>query len=332
MKKIINAATIGLGFGLLHAKIFKENKNTKLICISDINKKKKIYAKQLKTKFVNNSKYVFEDKNINLVSIATYDNFHFKNILTAIERKKNIFVEKPLCQNIKQLKKIKKLLKKSKLKLSSNFVLRYHPKFKKVKEIVSRNIIGKIYSIEGEYNYGRLEKLLKGWRGRLPYYSIAQGGGIHIIDLMIWLTNSIPTKTISLGNKFNSKILNYKFNDNNIALLKFKNGTIGKVTSNFSCVMPHNHYLKIYGTKGTIEVNFDKILLFKSRKKNSRPINVKYKNNKNYKKELLNLFLDCLRNNKKPTNPSIENIYSSLLTCFAIDKSIKTKIWEKIKI
>ena len=48
MKKIINAATIGLGFGLLHAKIFKENKNTKLICISDINKKKKYMLNSLK--------------------------------------------------------------------------------------------------------------------------------------------------------------------------------------------------------------------------------------------------------------------------------------------
>ena len=41
MKKIF-AATIGLGFGKIHAKIFYKSKLTKLICVSDKNKKKKL--------------------------------------------------------------------------------------------------------------------------------------------------------------------------------------------------------------------------------------------------------------------------------------------------
>ena len=35
--------------------------------------------------------------------------------------------------------------------------------------------------------------------------------------------------------------------------------------------------------------------------------------------------------NKKNDNPSKEEIFSSILTCFAIDKSLKSKKWEKIK-
>ena len=42
MQKIekIYAATIGLGFGLSHAKVFKNNKNVKLVCVNDLNIKK----------------------------------------------------------------------------------------------------------------------------------------------------------------------------------------------------------------------------------------------------------------------------------------------------
>ena len=29
--------------------------------------------------------------------------------------------------------------------------------------------LGDIYHIEGDYNYGRLKKLTKGWRGKIPY-------------------------------------------------------------------------------------------------------------------------------------------------------------------
>lgn len=330
--KKIYAATIGLGFGLSHAKVFKKNKYTELVCVNDLNKRKKKLAKSLKTNFTQKTNSIFDNKKINLVSIASYDNYHFQHLLKAIINKKNIFIEKPICQNSKQLNLLKKLLKNTRLKLSSNFVLRYHPKFKKVKELINQNKIGKIYSIEGEYNYGRLEKLVKGWRGEIPYYSIVQGGGIHIIDLMQWLTNSFPQKVISVGNNLMSKQSKFRFNDNNIALLTFKNGVIGKVTSNFSCTMPHNHYLKIYGKRGTIEVSFDNVFLYKSRLKKSKPLLVNYKKDKNYKDKLLNSFIGSILTNKKNYNPSLQDIYSSLSTCFAIDKSIKTKQWEKISL
>ena len=154
---------------------------------------------------------------------------------------------------------------------------------------------------------------------------------IHVIDLMKWMTKSSPVKAISVGNNIISQHSSFKFNDNIIALLKFKNGVVGKVTSNFSCAMPHNHYLKIYGKKGTIEVSFDKIILFKSRSKKIAPSIVKYKIKKDYKEELLNSFIKNVSKNKKNYNPSLQDIYSSLSTCFAIDRSIKSKRWEKIR-
>ena len=265
--KKINAACIGLGFGMTHAKVFKKNKHVNLINVSDIDLKKKNYSKILNTKFIENENEVFKNKKINLVSIATYDNFHYTQIIKGIKSKKNLFIEKPLCQSMTQFKNIKKCLRKNNIKLSSNFVLRHHPKFKRVKEIIEKKIIGKIYSIEGEYNYGRLEKLNSGWRGKIPFYSIVQGGGIHIIDLMNWFTNSFPIKAISAANKIITKNSKFRFNDNNIAILKFYNGAIGKVSSNFSCVMPHHHFFKIFGSKGSITIGKDYIHLYRNTKK-----------------------------------------------------------------
>ena len=94
----------------------------------------------------------------------------------------------------------------------------------------------------------------------------------------------------------------------------------------------NNHYLKIYGKKGTIEVNLDKIILYKSRSNKSKSTLIKYKKNKDYKKELLNSFINCIKNNKKNYNPNLQDVFSSIATCFAIDKSIKSKKWEKIKL
>ena len=83
-------------------------------------------------------------------------------------------------------------------------VLRNHPMFKKVFKLVNSGKIGKIYHIEGEYNYGRFHKLLNGWRGKIPFYSVTLGGGIHIIDLIHWFTKSKFKKVIAISNRLNS--------------------------------------------------------------------------------------------------------------------------------
>ena len=53
--------------------------------------------------------------------------------------------------------------------------------------------------------------------------------------------------------------------------------------------------------------------------------------NNEYKKDLLNFFLKNLKKNRRIIDPSLNDIYSSMSTCLAIDKSIKSKSWEKVK-
>ena len=47
--------------------------------------------------------------------------------------------------------------------------------------------MGRLYYLEGDYAYGRLPKILSGWRAEIPIYSVVHGGAIHIIDLLLWL-------------------------------------------------------------------------------------------------------------------------------------------------
>ena len=80
----------------------------------------------------------FRNKKINLVSIASYDNDHYNQIIKSIKSKKNIIVEKPMCLNLSQLKKIYKLIKKKKnIKMTSNLVLRTNSLFKSFKKRIN---------------------------------------------------------------------------------------------------------------------------------------------------------------------------------------------------
>ena len=183
----------------------------------------------------------FKIKEISIVSIASYDNFHYNQILKCIKNKKNIIVEKPICLNKKQLSSINSLLKTN-LKITSNMVLRTTDLFRQIKKKISNK---KIISIEADYLWGRSYKLYQ-WRSQLKDYSVIHGCAIHVIDLVLWLLNKKPITVYVKGNNIgvNKKI--FKKNSYVIIFLKFSNNLIVKITANASSIYPHFHELKIF--------------------------------------------------------------------------------------
>ena len=129
----IKAAVIGMGIGFKHLEAIESCKGSivKIICEKNI-KKIKFLKKKFPTKIItSNENIIFKDKDINLVSIASYDNYHFSQIMKSIKSKKNIIVEKPMCLNLSQLKKINSQAKLKKIKIISNLVLRVNNLFEK---------------------------------------------------------------------------------------------------------------------------------------------------------------------------------------------------------
>ena len=93
MKKL-NVAVIGLGVGARHAEIYNSDKRTNLVTLCDFNKKK---IQLLKKKYSNcyfttQADEIFKDPSIDIVSIASYDNFHYEHILKSIKYKKNLVI------------------------------------------------------------------------------------------------------------------------------------------------------------------------------------------------------------------------------------------------
>lgn len=63
-------------------------------------------------KFTTNVKDIFQDDDIKLVCIASYDKDHFDHVISSLKNNKHVFVEKPVCKNYKEYLQIKKLLEK----------------------------------------------------------------------------------------------------------------------------------------------------------------------------------------------------------------------------
>ncbi len=175
-----------------------------------------------------------------------------------------------------------------------------------------------------------MSKITNGWRGKIKDYSVTHGGVMHIIDLAISLIGARPLKVSALGNNISTKKSKFKYNDISVAIIKFENGLILNVVSNFGCVMPHHHTFKVYGTKQTFIQNFNDVGIFNSRVK-INPIKKFSNEYPNYKKKkILENFLDIVINKKKNGLLNSKDVMNSMAVSIAIDKSIKTKKWEKI--
>jgi len=269
----IKVGIIGLGVGEQHIYGFKKDPRCEVVLISDTDPKKlkQVSIRHPEIASTLNPLDILKNDEIEAVSIASYDEYHHEQILLSLKHNKHVFVEKPLCLNRKEFEEILFAYKQHKNVLSSNLMLRKAKRFIDLKKRIERNLLGEIYYLEGDYDYGRLGKLTEGWRGKTPNYSVMHGGGIHLIDLLTWLIDDDVTEVFAYGNNFCSNSSRFKGMDLIVCLLKFSSGRVAKVSANFGSVTPHHHKVALYGTTGTFIQSHYNSMYFDSREVDHKP-------------------------------------------------------------
>jgi len=320
--KRLRAGIIGLGVGEKHIEGYQSHPDCEIVALCDFADEKLAMArsKYPNIRLTNNAAELLQEPEIDVVSIASYDNYHFEQIIQALENNKHIFVEKPICLYEHELAQIRAVLtEKPHLRLSSNLILRMSPRFRLLKEMIEAGQLGRLFYIEGDYNYGRLHKIIEGWRGQLDFYSVIYGGGIHIIDLLLWLTTDTIVEVAAYGNKLASQGTSFRYNDMVVAILKFQSGLIGKMAANFGCVFPHFHTLSVYGTKATFTNGLEYGALFENRDSmQARKIMAAYPGV--HKGDLIHSFVNSILYGSVP-EVSTEDVFRSMSICLALEQA-----------
>lgn len=327
MSNDLKAAVIGLGVGARHISAYNEHPhcNVDIVCDFEQNALDKISEEMPSLRTTKHADEVINDSNVNLLSIASYDNFHAEQIINALEKGKHVFVEKPLCMNRKELDWIVSTLDKHpNLKLSSNLILRKSTRFIELKKRIESGSLGETYHFEGSYDYGRLSKLTEGWRGTIPNYSVTHGGAIHLIDLILWLSGKKAVSAQAVGNKIPTQNSRFKGFSLTSAIIEFEDGSTAQITSNFASLTPHHHKLCVYGTSGTFEQSHLGAAYFNSREPDQPPEIVDTPYPGTPKGALLNDFIESILGDKEPL-PSKREVIETMAVSLAIDESIKTQ-------
>ena len=323
----LRVGIIGLGIGEQHVVGYDLNPHCKVVAICD-RKGEKLERVQTRVTGVRTSRDstdVINDPAIDVLSIASNDEDHFDHVCHALSCGKHVFIEKPICQSLSQLREIKHLWSRANgsLKLKSNLVLRGAPLYRWVKQQVQSGEIGQVYSFDGDYLYGRLSKLTDGWRATTENYSVMEGGGIHLIDLMVWMTGQRPETIHAVGNRVCSNGTRFRYEDFVAATMTFSSRMIGRITANFGCVHGHQHVVRLFGTKGTF-VHDDKGPRYQAHRDPAPPAeSLSYGSLSPSKYVLINDFIDAVLRDRN-IEAETQADFDVMSICIASDHALRT--------
>lgn len=317
-QSVLNVGLIGLG-AFMNSTILPHLKELKGVKIKAISHAHGLPAKKIGMSWgadyvTSDYKKIIEDKNVDLVICATRHSSHAKIAKEALLANKNIYIEKPLALNEKELKEVIDVAKKSKGRLFVGFNRRFSLHFIKAREEFknSPTPLQILYRI----NVGPLEK--DHWSYELGEGGRIIGEGCHFVDALEFLTGSrIKKLWVSVVPQGGAVSHEESF----ILNTEHENGSTGAVfysaLGNFR--LP-KEYIEIYGNeKITVIDNFKKgKVIYPNR---TQKLNLWYQD-KGYGRELEAL-IGAIRGGK-PSPISLEEIFTSHLATFKALESLKT--------
>ncbi|RLF28413.1 MAG: hypothetical protein DRN05_04170 [Thermoplasmata archaeon] len=203
---MVKMGLIGLGkWGLNHLKSLNDV-DCDIIGVFDTDKTKKRIADNYGTTF-------FEDymkllKKTDAVVIATPTDTHYRLVKKCLHAGKHVLVEKPIAENSEQGKKLVELAKKKNLILSVGYLYRFNNAVKKTKELIDK--IGELQYITARYIHST--------KPPRKDSGVIMNLGIHVIDILNFITNRIPTSVYAKKKNLLSNI----FEDSACILLDYQ--------------------------------------------------------------------------------------------------------------
>ena len=136
---------------------------------------------------------VFADPDITAVVIATPAATHGALVRQALKAEKHVFVEKPLCLDLREAAGLQQLANSDNLTLMVGHLLLYHPAYRALKSCIQSGQIGEI-----RYIYSNRASLGKIRQEENALWSFAP----HDISMILDLTGMLPRRVVCNGGTY----------------------------------------------------------------------------------------------------------------------------------
>ena len=271
MRNKIKIGLIGTGsISNEHINAYLKNPDVELYAFCDINEDivKTMGEKYGITKTFTDMNEMLKLKEIDAVSVCTWNSAHAPCVIAALDAGKHVICEKPMATSAKDARSMKAAADKSGKLLMIGFVRRYGNDCELLKDFISNGYFGDLYYAKATYL--RRKGSPGGWFGDK---SRSGGGplidlGVHVIDLVRYLMGN--PKPVSIYGATFQKLFDRKNvkdkvgyspsskTDNDIfdvedlvtAMIRFDNGAVLSIESSFSLNIKNDQgKIELFGTK-----------------------------------------------------------------------------------
>ena len=260
---------------------------------------------------------------------------HIATAIAAAKAGCHIFIEKPLAQDDEGAAELLRIVKERQLICMVGYQLRYHPAYIKIREMLQKNILGKLTS--ADLHFGE-------WLpGMHPYEDYReshaarkdQGGGVilclsHEVDMAFWLFGK-PNKVFAMGGHLSD--LEMDVEDTADIFMACTNGNQEfPVHIHLDFLQkPARRYIHIVGEKGSLvfdyRLNQLDINLLASNE-TEKTVFDQFQRNDMFLQEVQQ-FIESIQSHSKPPI-SLEDGLMTLAICLAAKQSLITGKAEKI--
>ena len=200
-------------------------------------------------------KQMLADPEIHAVSICSYPADHAQQAIMSARAGKHLIIEKPLALSWKDCLAIKSAVDESGVRTCVCFECRFSSQLQAVKAVIDKGLLGKIHYAEVDYFHG-----VGPWYGQFRWniFKDAAGSsllsaGCHALDALV-LFMGHEFETVSSFSTFSSNkdFAKYEYPTTSVSIIKFKNGSVGKVASVIDCLQPYYFHIHLVGSEGSL--------------------------------------------------------------------------------
>jgi len=197
-----------------------------------------------------------EEKDIDVISVCTPNGLHSQNSIKAFRKGFHVLCEKPMAISVLDCGEMIKEAEKANRRLFVVKQNRYNPPVQALKDLIEKDILGKIFSVQVNCFWNRNNDYYRqsDWKGSKNL----DGGTLftqfsHFIDLLYWMFGDVKKVNAMIKNQNHRSIIEVE--DTGVVILEFYSGTIGTVNytvNSFAKNMEGS--LTVFGEKGTVKI------------------------------------------------------------------------------
>lgn len=254
----LGVAIHGAGWiGHAHARSWLKNAHVRIVSISDVclDRARQLASELgIQCELCDSYDQVLRDDRVDLIDICGPSHVHAEQGIAAAEAGKHILVEKPMALTMEENRSLRDAVAKSGVKSLAGFVLRWHPEIQIIRTLLETGAIGKLFYVEVDY-WHSIRPTHHAWQlhsKRKTGGSAMLLAGCHAADAARWLTGDEVVEVTAIANNARAS---FEYEPNVVAVMKFRSGIIGKVSTLFDCEMPYTWNIDLAGTEGTIRDN-----------------------------------------------------------------------------